>query len=61
MHLKKIVKNWSILEEIENEKPKLYELIEMNISERSEVEIKKCTEYDTNSAAKDPLPLLLDN
>ena len=36
-------KNLSILAEIEEEKPKLYALIEMNISERSEVETKKCT------------------
>ena len=33
-------KNLSILAEIEREKPKLYALIEMNIAERSEVEIK---------------------
>ena len=60
MYLKKMEKNLSILAEIEKEKPKLYALIEMNISERSEVEIKKCTNFDTYSAAKDPLPLLLD-
>ena len=32
----------------------------MNISERSEVEVKKCANYGTYSAAKGPLPLLLD-
>ena len=44
---------------MKKEKPKLYSLTEMNISERSEVEVKKCTDNDTYSAAKDPLPLLL--
>ena len=43
MYLKQMEKDLSILAEIEKEKPKLYALIEMNISERSEVEIKKCT------------------
>ena len=32
----------------------------MNISESSELEIKKCTECDTYSGAKDPLPFPLD-
>ena len=60
LYLKKLEKNLSILAEIEKEKPKLYALIGINISKRSEVEIKKCTDYDTYSEAKDPLPFLLD-
>ena len=31
----------------------------MNISERRSIK-QKCTVYDTDSGAKDPLPLLLD-
>ena len=49
-----------MIAKIEREKPKLHALVEMNISERNEVEIKKLTDFDTYSAAKDPLPLLLD-
>ena len=37
--MKKMENNISILAEIEKEKPKLYALIVMNISEKSEVEI----------------------
>ena len=46
--------------ETEKKKPKLYALTKMNISERSEPEFKKCVDFDTYSAAKDPLPFLLD-
>ena len=42
MHLKKMEKNRSILAEIEKEKPNLYALVEMNISERREVKSKVC-------------------
>ena len=59
MHLKKGGKYLRILADLEKDEPKLYALIEMSISERSEERIKKCTEYDTYSGAKDPLPLLL--
>ena len=41
--------------EIEKGKLKLYALTATNISKRSEMEIKKCTDFDTCSAAKDPL------
>ena len=34
-------------------------LIEMNTLERSEIKIKKCTDYDTYSGCRDPLPFLL--
>ena len=47
MYLKQMKKNISMLAEIEKQKPKLYTLIEMNISERSEEKIKKCTIFDT--------------
>ena len=40
MYLKKLEKNLNMSAEIDKEKPKLYALIEMNISERSEVEVK---------------------
>ena len=32
----------------------------MNISERSEMDIRKCTDFDMYSAAKEPSPFLLD-
>ena len=56
----KMGKNLSISAEFEKKKPKLRPLIEMNISERSEGVIKKFTDYDICSGAKDPLLLLLD-
>ena len=46
MYLKQMEKNLNMLAEIEREKPELYALIEMNISEWSEVEIKKCTNFE---------------
>ena len=60
LYLEKIEKNLNILADIKKENPRLYTLTEMNISERSEMEIRKCTDFDTFSAAKDPLPFLLD-
>ena len=45
---------------IGKEKPRLFAFIEMNISERSETEMRTCTDFDTYSAAKDPLPFILD-
>ena len=53
MHLR------NILKEIETAKSKLYALVEKNISERSEVEIKRSTGFDTYDGAKDLLLLLL--
>ena len=60
VYLKKIEKNLNILADIEKEKPRLYALTEMNISERREMKIRKCTNFDTFCAAKDPIPFLLD-
>ena len=42
----KITKSFSISVEIEKRKPKLHALIERNFLERSEVEIKKWSDYD---------------
>ena len=60
VYLKKIEKNLQILADIEKEKPILFALTEMNISERSEVEVRKCMDFNTYSAAKDPLPFIID-
>ena len=57
---KKTLTNVNILAEIENKKPKLCALFKMNISERSEVENKKCTGLDTYNPAKDISPLFLN-
>ena len=59
VYLKKIEKNLQILADIEKEKPILFALTEMNISERSEVEVRKCMDFNTYSAAKDPLPFII--
>ena len=55
-----VEKSLNILADIEKEKPRLHALTEKNISERSEMEIRKCTNFDTYSAVKDPLAFLLD-
>ena len=45
---------------MEKEKPRLFAFTEVNIIERSEREIRKCTDFDIYSAAYDPLPFILD-
>ena len=49
MYLKMMENNLSIFAEIEKKKPKFYAFIEMNVSERSEAEIKKAKSgFSTN-------------
>ena len=50
IYLKKMEKNLSIFAEIEKEKPKLYALIEMNISERSKESLTSSAEYYPDSS-----------